>query len=76
MLIYHFPGQDMVQSLNYERGVEKLDGYKVQAIKSLRGAKCKFCHKSRAVTACFNTRCQTFYHLPCGIKNGCDQDDI
>ena len=60
----------MVQNYEIIDGIEKLDGYNVKHVKELRGSKCKFCKKPRGLTACYVSKCKSFYHLPCGILNG------
>lgn len=63
-------GDKMVQNYKPEKGIQKLDGYNIENIKNLRGSACKFCKKSKGVTACWEKKCKAFYHLPCGINHG------
>ena len=45
-------GEDVVQNYEEEPGIEKLDGYPIDVIKSIRGRKCCYCNGPRAVTTC------------------------
>ena len=67
-------GEDVVQNYEEEAGIEKLDGYPINVIKSIRGRKCCYCRGPGAVTTCaHSSKCKKFYHLHCGIRNGCLQ---
>ena len=50
----------MIQHPEHEPGVEKLDGYKIDVIKKIKGTKCCYCHKSKAMSTCaYSNKCKS-----------------
>ena len=57
---------EMVQDYSTEHGILKIDGYKVDKIKKLRGSKCKYCNKNKAMTPCAGSKkCKGKHALLC-----------
>ena len=50
---------EMVQNMETEPGVLKIDGYKVDEIKKLKGSRCKYCQKNRGMTPCAFRNCKS-----------------
>ena len=59
MCLDYAHGPNVVQNYEEEPGVEKLDGYPMDVIRNIRGSKCFYCHKSKAVTACAESKCKS-----------------
>ena len=60
MCVDYVPG--MVQNMETEPGILKIDGYKVDEIKKLKGSRCKYCQKNRGMTPCAFRNCKSKKH--------------
>ena len=53
----------MVQNMETEHGILKIDGYKVDEIKKQKGSRCKYCQKNRGMTPCAFRNCKSKKHI-------------